>query len=383
MKVCHITTVHAYNDIRIFVKECQSLAAAGNEVHLVAPNAPTERINGVFVHGIPKGKGNRLVRVTKTVRAVYKKAVEIDADVYHFHDPELILIGTKLKSSGKKVIYDVHEDVPLQIFRKKYIPYYLRKPLSMIVDLFEKNTSRMFDLIVCATPHISEKFEKYNTERISIRNYPKIEKIVESSKSNIHKRNDVCYIGGLSAGRGLYTMEEAIHYTSCSLNLAGVFFNQVDKARFIDDKTEKVKYLGYLERKEINDLLKDSLAGLVVLEGSEAFKYSLPVKMFEYMSAGIPVICSDFPLWREIIEKHKCGFCVDPKDAKAIGAAINYLNDNPEEAEQMGRNGRSAVETEYNWETESEKLINAYNNLFNQTNIKEVYKNENSNARSI
>ncbi|WP_409274505.1 glycosyltransferase family 4 protein [Neobacillus sp. SCS-31] len=383
MKICHLTSVHPYTDIRINLKQCVSLARAGHEVYLLAPNAPDKTINGVHLQPLRVHNKNRFQRIFKNKRFILGQAIAIDADVYHFHDPELIFVGRELKKLGKKVVYDVHEDLPMQIFRKPYIPKFLKKPLSIAIQIVEKNASRNFDLICAATPHISEKFEKYNPRRIDVKNYPKLGKQVSVLKIQPQEEKYVCYIGGLAGDRGLYVMEEAIRMSNCSLYLAGNFHNPADKARIEKMKNDKVNYLGFLDKEGVASLLGNSLAGLVVLEENEPFKYSLPVKMFEYMSAGIPVICSDFPLWREIVEKHNCGICVNPADPNEISAAIDFLQENPDLAKKMGESGRRAVETEYNWETESNKLIEAYEQLANQNYSKEVYVHENSNARSI
>ncbi|RDU35622.1 glycosyltransferase family 1 protein [Neobacillus piezotolerans] len=383
MKICHLTSVHPYTDIRINLKQCVSLAGAGHEVYLLAPNAPEKTINGVHLRPLRVRNKNRFERIFKNKRFILAQVNEIEADVYHFHDPELIFVGRELKKQGKKVVYDVHEDLPMQIYRKPYIPAFLKKPMSLGVQLVEKNASRNFDLICAATPHISGKFEKYNPQRIDVKNYPKLGKQQAVLNNQPMEEKYVCYIGGLAGDRGLYVMEEAIRMSTCSLYLAGNFHNPADKARFEKMENDKVAYLGFLDKEGVAALLGNSLAGLVVLEENEPFKYSLPVKMFEYMSAGIPVICSDFPLWREIVEKHNCGVCVNPADPKEISAAINFLHDNPTLAKKMGENGRRAVESEYNWETESKKLIEAYEQLINQNFSEEVYVHENSNARSI
>jgi glycosyltransferase involved in cell wall biosynthesis len=103
--------------------------------------------------------------------------------------------------------------------------------------------------------------------------------------------------------------------------------------------------------------------GLVLLHPEPRFIVSLPIKMFEYMSAGVPVIASNFPIWQEIVENNNCGICVDPLNVNEIADAMKWILENPEEAAQMGRNGRHAVETIYNWEAESKKLVEVYQKL--------------------
>lgn len=81
------------------------------------------------------------------------------------------------------------------------------------------------------------------------------------------------------------------------------------------------------------------------------------------MSAGLPVIASNFPLWKEIVEKNCCGICVNPLNSKEIADAINWVLQNPSQAAEMGRKGRKAIEEKYNWEEESRKLISFYEQI--------------------
>ena len=133
MKVCHFTSVHRSNDIRIFHKECSSLANNDFEVYLVASNTDNYELNGVHVVNATHKKRKRLARMLFTTREVYQKALEINADVYHFHDPELLPFALKLKRKGKIVIYDAHEDVPKQVMDKHWIPILMRKFISKLI----------------------------------------------------------------------------------------------------------------------------------------------------------------------------------------------------------------------------------------------------------
>jgi len=180
------------------------------------------------------------------------------------------------------------------------------------------------------------------------------------------KRAEVCYIGGISSIRGIKEVCAAMGKVKSKvrLNLAGLFSEpRVEQEVRTMAGWERVNHLGFLDRAEVRPVLGRSLAGLVTFHPLPNHLDAQPNKMFEYMSAGIPVIASNFPLWREIISKNDCGLLVNPLDACAIAKAIDYLVKNPTEAERMGRNGKNAAETLYNWEHEEKKLIKFYEKI--------------------
>jgi glycosyltransferase involved in cell wall biosynthesis len=364
MKICHLTSVHSHTDTRIFIKECRSLARAGYEVHLVASGAPDSFVDGVNVHGVKKGRSGRLKRMTKTANEVYKKALEIDADVYHFHDPELIPIGFKLKKRGKKVIYDVHEDVPRLILIKHWIPSILRRPISIFVEQYENNIAKNFDVVVTATPFINNRFKSLGCNAVNINNYPIIDELYTPRVDWSKKAHAVCYVGEISKARGINEMVEAIDKTNAVLLLGGTFSDPNDKENVQKKKGwSKVRELGFLNRKQVSEVFQQAMAGLVVLHPTINYIDALPVKMFEYMAAGLPVIASNFPLLKDIIEEHKCGICVDPLNISEIAQAIQWIIDNPDKSKEMGLRGRKAVKEKFNWESESKKLIAVYQGL--------------------
>lgn len=362
MKVCHLTSVHSQSDTRIFLKECLSLESAGWQVNYVVPGVEDLICKNVKIHGVKKDSGSRLGRMTKTVRAVYQKALEVDADIYHFHDPELIPVGLKLKKKGKRVIYDIHEDLPRALLSKGWIHPIIRKPMALFFELYENRAARRFDCLMTATPFITERFKKVNSNTININNYPLLKELQSSDSENSReKEKQVCYVGGLGPIRGIHQLLSAADSINGTLQIAGPINPQAMETQISNH--DNIEYLGFLNRLKVKELLALSVAGIVTFLPEPNHINAQPNKMFEYMSAGIPVICSDFPLWKSIIEKHECGICVDPENPGAIAEAINYLLENPTIAEQMGGNGRKAVETEYNWEQESAKLIEAYRNL--------------------
>jgi len=207
-KVCHLTSVHSPFDTRIFYKECRTLAQAGYKIVLVVPHDKNDVVDGVRIRAVPKPK-NRRERMTKTVWQIYKAAVAENADIYHFHDPELIPVGIMLKLKGKKVIYDVHEDVPKQILTKYWIPSFLRRAVSASASLFEKIGSKFFDGIVTATPTIADKFPLDKTA--AVQNFPMLNELVTSDATPYPNRPyNIVYVGGITALRGIREMVQAV-----------------------------------------------------------------------------------------------------------------------------------------------------------------------------
>lgn len=372
IKICHITSVHCRDDDRIFLKECKTLSKVGFDVNLIVADAKgDETVDNIKIYDIGKPK-NRIERILKTTKKVFKKALEVNAEIYHFHDPELIPIGLKLKKFGKKVIYDVHEDYYSKILNKDYIPSYIvRKVTAFFFNLFEKLVSKKyFDYIITADNHTKEKFNAKNAVRIA--NFIPLSEInlqiesVQNLLTKSEKEEYICvYVGGLSKNRGLLKMAEAIENMpyKIRLHLVGKFENQTDIN--LIKKYTKTQYLGFKPWNETIKIIMNADIGLLLLQPIPSYLYAgeNTIKLFEYMFCGIPIITSNFKNLTNIIEVNNCGICVNPTNPKEIAKAIEYLITHPAEAKKMGENGKTAVLEKYNWEKESEKLIEVYTRL--------------------
>lgn len=364
-RIAHLTSVHHRNDTRIFLKMCRSLAAAGHEVLLVvADGAGDEERDGVRIVDIGRSQG-RLARMLGATRRVLQRAKKLDADVYHLHDPELLPAGLALKRRGKRVVFDAHEDLPRQILSKHYLRPAVRGLVASLVGAFERFASRRLDHVVAATPAIRDKFAAMGVDVSNINNFPMPSEL-DAGMPWSGKHKEVCYVGGISSIRGIREVIAAIGVSrsGATLSLVGNFTENAvrEEVRNLPgwDKTNEI---GFLPRAGVRDILGRSVAGIVTFLPVPNHIEAQPNKMFEYMSAGLPVIASDFPLWREIVEGNECGLCVDPLDPAAIAAAIDRLVDDPELARRMGENGRRAVRERYNWHVEEEKLLALYRKL--------------------
>ncbi len=363
IKVCHVTCGHLPTDGRIFQRECRTLAKH-YEVYLIAPNTVDFEKDGVKVVGVPLkgGKIGKLFHLTPFLN----KAKEIDAEVYQFHEPELLPIGRKLKKLGKKVIFDSHEDAPQQLSEKPWIPSSLRKPISRIYAAYEKRVLKLFDAVVSVTPSIVERLKKINTATYMITNYPEYQEVAGERAFG----PSVCFAGGISPQWMHDKVVDALCGTSVSYVLAGKVSNNsyLESLQSMPGWSQ-VEYKGMLPHADVWALMEKSSAGIALNDYVANVGYKMGslgnTKLFEYMMAGIPVIGTDFVLWKDIIEKYDCGICVDPHDVTAIRNAIVYLVNHPEEARKKGDNGRNAVKEKYCWATQEPVLLEMYNKILN------------------
>lgn len=366
IRVCHMTSAHDSNDVRIFQKECVSLASAGYMVYLVAQGKSYVK-DGVHIVGIGKQPKSRLKRMAGTARLVYKYAVELDAHIYHIHDPELLPYALKLKKIGKKVIYDVHEDYPLDIMIKQWIPKWFRHISSYIFEKYEMRIASNLDAIISVTPQIIDRFKKVNSNTILITNYPIIDEHCNSEYSSGNRKRQICFAGTISHSRMHHNIIDAIEQLKdVRYVLAGSNNGYLENLR---KKTgfNKVDYLGRIPYDQVLKMYRNSQVG-IVLENYDLSNYqkegSLGVtKLFEYMMAKLPVICTDFTLHKAIIDKYECGICINPNNINEIADAINYLIENQDIATKMGENGIKAVVEKYNWNVEEVKLLELYQKL--------------------
>lgn len=363
----HVLTVgHKRSDTRIWVKEIASLKAGGISVrYIVADGEGDETVDGVEINDfgpIPDRIGFRR-RIVKMYGVIRDSGLK-KGDIVHFHDGIFLPFAYLLWLRGCKVVYDVHEDYPRQVMNSRF-PTVVKRIWSLALSLLEWFAGKVFHGFVAATPSIAARFPKHIT--VLVQNFPLIEELQVTTVVPYQRRSlNVAFIGGLSKLRGAVEMVEAMEIVNRTHNSRLSFGGDLSPKSLVNLLESKpgwrfVDAYGFITRGRVAKLLSDSRVGLVLFHSVPNHINSQPNKLFEYMSAGMPVIASDFPLWRQIIDGSGCGLLVDPCNSQAIADAICWLIEHPEDAEEMGRRGRQAVLDRFNWSLEEQKLLAFYN----------------------
>ena len=368
LKVLHVTSAHRRFDTRIFHKMCISSYEAGFEVLLiVADGLGDQIINGIEIIDVGRSNG-KLDRVFRVVPLIYKQLKNRYDCIIHLHDPELLRIAGALLGENRKVIYDSHEDLPTQLLNKPYLNPIILSLISTVVKWYQNRVLKKVDAVVAATPYIRDKLSLINTNCVDINNYPVLTDRFSESKDYIDS-SSVCYIGGLSYIRGIKEVVAGLQY--CDKRISLIICGNFESSELESEirgmpSWDRVDYRGYLDQQGVREVLSRSFAGLVTLHPTSNYLDSLPVKMFEYMSAGLPIIASNFEYWKPIVQSPECGLLVDPSDPKKIAQAIEEIFFNKARGLKMGSNGRDKIEIIYSWEIEKKKLASMYSTFAKQ-----------------
>ena len=369
-KVAHISSVHTTYDNRIFFKECVSLSKYGYEAYLITPYERASIVSGVNIIGIRKPK-HRFYRMTITTVQATRLALKLKPAIYHFHDAELLPWAFILSVIGKITVFDMHENLPASVLNKKYLPVRLREYLAKLLYFIEKFLTIKINIIYAEKSYC----ENYNHRKTTavVLNMPKIDEIVhiKKTKASIFTLG---YIGRIAEVRGsLVTLKALKRVKDCGIPVGFECVGLCEPAHMVEIKTyikktmlDNIRFHGYLKAMDGFCIMAQCHVGMALLAPVTNYLTSFPTKLFEYMALGIPVITSDFPLYREIFQNEECGFLVNPDKPDEVADAIQFLINNPEKSRCMGEKGRKLVMKRYNWNTEFKKLLEFYSWILNQ-----------------
>lgn len=370
--VVHLTSVHYPFDPRIFHKQLRTLSEAGYQTTLVAHHEKSMVRDGIRI--VSLGEVTSRTQRWRNLRRLYKTAVDLNAAVYHFHDPELLPIGVVLsKRTDAAVIYDIHEDYADAIRVREWIPEHVKPVLARGFPALQSAFASRFDAIVTADESTqAEMHARGHDSVIALRNFPRIDDI-EIGEAEIDRDHELvlAYVGGLDRERGLMRMLRL----TARLQQRGIDVGLWLLGPFQDDEIERearsfavregitnhVRLFGYVDYSDIFAYLAHADIGLLLADEAR-FERNVPTKFFEYMYSELPVISTEIP---SIAEFRSPGYCitVPEGDIEQTTESVSELLNDPDRIREMGKRGREKVKTEYNWELEKEKLLQTYRQL--------------------
>lgn len=366
--VVHISSLHSADDGRIVQRECRALAEAGYAVTIVAPGELLSSIHPSVHHvHIPRGR-TFWRRVTQVFPAIVTAVREMQPSIIHLHDPELLLLLPWIVGGDRTIVYDMHENLPASLEMKKWIPLPLQRPMRWAISIFERVAFLSTKVIFAESSYA--RHYPWVRQGTVVRNLPQVDAL-PLRRGDTNDRVILSYVGAMSRERGGIEMIEATRKlrqegVDVVLVLAGPTSEEfLDEMTHVigDDLQHFVRYLGKVPIAEAWEVIAESSIGLAMLHPHANYVESLPTKVLEYMAIGIPVIASDFPLYREVVEGNKAGICVPPKRADLLAQAVLKLLHDREEMRAMGDRGRQAVRAKFDWNIDRARLIGLYETM--------------------
>jgi len=370
-KICIFTSQHRAMAARIFFRQAVSLAREGYDVHVVGYHPEDARIEGIQVHAVGR-YNNRLFNKILPSLVFPFKILSLKADIYHFHDPDLIPCGMFLALSGKNVVMDVHEDFKAVLMTKrKYIPKILRGAVSRIVDFIEKRAAGLFSGVVVVSEEIAGKFKDYNENTVLVRNFPPIDWYKASGGEPVTDAFTVIYTGGISSVRGCWQILDGFELfkkkcPAARLKMIGGFNKAEEEAQFRERARQigSVDVSGMLPWSDVVREQSSAQVGILITSfQKDSVREAYPMKLFEYLSAGIPVVISRKPFFEKMLAEGRFGIMVDGDNPEEIAAALYDLYMNETKRKEMGISGRAYVRNNYSWENEFKNLSSLYERI--------------------
>jgi glycosyltransferase involved in cell wall biosynthesis len=369
INIVHFTSGHLAKDVRIFQRECTALVEEGYNVTLIVRHPVDECVNGIEIKGVKPVHPSRLQRLMLIPLSILIAAIKTEANIYHFHDTTLIPIGLVLSLMGRKVVYDIHENFPLQVLGANWIPKLFRKVLSTFFEFIELSAAKYFSAVVCAEENIAERFRNYSKEIVVLRNYPLVSDFfVKGKQREVAIPPYIVNFGGLAPGRVAKEIVTAIGMLSSTIDFRVLIGGGVDSAEYQNEISQlfgwkRVRYLGKIYRNEMIEIMSKATAALVLYSTNPNNFDLRSNRFYESLAAGLPVITSNFPKWQEVVEKNNIGICVDPSNPKQIATAIEFFLYNPELAKKMGEEANNIAVAQYDWNSEKHNLLKLYQNI--------------------
>jgi len=377
-RVC-VFTIHPAKDLRILNRQCRSLQKNGWDVTLIAMSEEgTYDDEGIKVIGIKRWK-SRWQRV-KTVFGIACKAYKQKADVYHFHDPDFLILAVFLRALRRKpVIYDIHEYCHLYVPLRLPNIWPIRQIASVLLWSIETIAGMLCGYISAVYEAHVKRFSKLGCKIVHTPNFASIEDFVPvpvSDEEWEQRRKRVIFTGTLAPIRGALVLLDIakevkarrgdIEFSITRRFLAKFQEEAMMKKMALPDYQDIIQFTPNISGTELPKVVRRGGVALSLGQDTIMDRTGVPTKLFEYMSQAVPIVASDLPHSRKYVGDEECGILVKPDSPEEYADAIIKLVDNPELAKKMGRKGQKAFAERLNWSVVEKELVKFYESISSQ-----------------
>jgi glycosyltransferase involved in cell wall biosynthesis len=348
-----LSVVHQADDPRVRVRTVGVLAHRFEVRYATRPPGPADRSDHTWV----ALRGRRPARHLRAAAQAWRA----DVGLLSVHDPELIPLGLAVRALRRiPVVFDLHEDVPAQLRTKLWLPAPLRAPLAVLAKALLRLAERRL-VITLAEPGYGRRFRR---EHPVLPNYTLADRLPDPALAS----DDVVYVGDVTDARGASFAVEVVARmaTRHRLRLVGRCALQL-RARLQARAAElgvDLDLPGFLAHADAMRAAVSALVGLCPLEDQPNYRHSLPTKVLEYLSLGVPVVASDLPGTAELAAGRPGVQLVPPRDADAWARALDRVVAEPHWRQEAAA---AAADTRKQFAWPADQLLETYTNVWKQS----------------
>lgn len=368
LKICFVSSMHDWNDDRIFERAALGLASLGHEVIYVSPAEKDMKVEGVFIKAIPKR--NRFKKHLFGPFEAFRQMKKIEADLYHFYNPNMMWMMRRWAKKGHAVFIDIHENYEARVDALP-LPSWLRNKAVGWYRKLENWFCRSYNGITVVTETMANKLSPSGTPVLVVDNVPYLKRLATVQLAERKdKRPTIITSGSHSAGRNCMKAVEALPLIVKSIpNVKMKFVGRFQPAEYEQELINKAKELGVSTNFETEGMLpwlenfkrmSTAHVGCVFYNDNLNNRVTLPNRLYEYMYVGLAVLGEDFPEVKSVLQKNNCGEIVNSQNPQDIAEKSIRLLKNPLQLDIYIKNSKQGIETTHNFEKALDELQKFY-----------------------
>jgi len=367
MHICHLTLGHTPYDDRIYYKECWGIRHWADRVTVIGKETEIPETTYPEIEVLTFPWGNLLQRFGKA----FDLAVDLQADIYHLHEPELLPMIPLLRNrTSAAFVYDMHEPLAEVILDFSRNPWYQRYATALAMGGYERLLLSLPNSVIFTSKILSSEFQKYTRHSTILYNFPRLDLFESAPGEERGTQYTVLYQGQIAPSRGIVDLVKGFYlyyreHQQGRLRLVGSVSSPEFRRTLLGafsyfNLTHAAALEQAVPHTSMRPILQSASVGIMALHPTPAFRKSVQIKTFEYMATGLPVIAGNYASAHQFVASRNAGIVLEETTPRTIAGALGDLYTHPEKRRQMGQRGQQAVHEQWNWSAMNRKLQHLY-----------------------